>query len=209
MKYRSDIDHTIKENAKELFYKHGPKHVSMDDIAGCSHISKKTLYKLFHNKNDLLQKVVQDLIAKHQEHLEMYRSTAKNAVEEVLKQNAGLNLVCNSIRPSFFYELEVFFPDIWGELELYKLKIHNGIKANLLRGKEEGLYRKDLNTQFIADIRMEQLANVLRPDVTSEITVLYLRSIITEKGKNLLDKYLNNESGHTRLTAENKTNNSK
>jgi AcrR family transcriptional regulator len=180
----------IKDIARELFFKYGPKRVSMDDIAEGTGISKKTLYQNFHSKNDLVHEVVAGLIQSHIQHSQTIQLSASDAIEEVLTQDGGLSLMCNSIRPRFFYELEVYFPDIWNDLEKYKLRIQDHIQKNLLRGKEEGLYRDDLNIPLVSYLRMQLLANALRPELTHENTVLYLRSITSEKGKKLLDKYL-------------------
>ena len=46
------------EKSTELFLAYGIQHVSMDDIADKCGISKKTIYKFFENKNDLLLHII-------------------------------------------------------------------------------------------------------------------------------------------------------
>jgi len=201
MKSNNNLKEQVKEKAAELFFQYGPKDVSMDEIAERSGISKKTIYQFFHSKTDIVEAVVDSLIRSHDQLFEIVSSSADNAIEEVLKQDAGLTSVCNSLRPRFFYQLEISFPDIWKNLEQYKLKVHRGIEENLRRGKEEGLYRDDLNTAVISDIRLQQLANLLRPHILTnlslttrelidQITLLYLRSISTEKGRQQIQAYI-------------------
>ena len=201
MKNNNNLREHVKGKAAALFFQHGPRHVSMEEIAERSAISKKTLYQLFHHKHSIVQEVVDDLVRSHDQLFETSLSISYDAIDEVLKQDAGLTLVCKSLRPSFFYELEMFFPDIWKQLEEYKLKVHRGIENNLRRGKEEGVYREDLDISLISDLRLQQVANLLRPNILTnlglnitvlvdEITLLYLRAISTEKGRKQLQKYI-------------------
>jgi AcrR family transcriptional regulator len=201
MKNNDNLKEQVKEKAAELFFQYGPRHVSMDEIAESSGISKKTLYQMFQSKTDIVQEVVDSLIQSHEQLFETLRLSANDAIDEVLKQDAGLTSVCKSLRPRFFYELEIFFPGIWNQLEEYKLKVHRGIEVNLRRGKEEQLYREDLNIHVISDLRLQQVANLLRPhiltnlslnlrELVDEITLLYLRSISTEKGRKQLQTYI-------------------
>jgi AcrR family transcriptional regulator len=195
----------IKEKARKLFFAYGLKSVSMDDIANQCGISKKSIYQFFEDKNDIVDAVVDDLIRSHDHLFKTAQSTAKDAIDEVLKQDAGFSLVCEGIRPSFLYELENSFPDSWDTLEQYKLKIQKHIIDNIYRGKEEGLYRENINTKLNSDLRLHQEVNLLKPSVLTslnlsvkqladEFTGLYLHAICTEKGKKLLEKYLNEKS---------------
>ena len=205
MKNINNLKEHVKEKAAELFFRHGPKHVSVDDITLHSGISKKTFYKLFHSKTDLVKEAADSLIQSHNQLFETVRSSANDAIEEVLNQDTGQTLVCKSVRPRFFYELELFFPDIWKQVEKYKLKVRRGIEDNLRRGKEEGLYREDLNIPVISDLRLQQVANLLRPhiltnlslnlrELVDKLTLFYLRGISTEKGSKQLQKYIEERS---------------
>lgn len=199
---KTNTDEWIKEKAKELFSQHGVKSISMDDIARQSGLSKKTIYQFFSNKNELVYAIVEDFIQFYEQLFEISRNSAGDAVEEVLKQDNALMKMWSGIRPSFIYELEKYFPDVFELLNEYKAYILDSIVTNLKRGKEENVYRDDIDIAFISDLRMHQLANVMKPELLTsyplnidhlagEFTVLFLHSITTEKGKKLLYKYLN------------------
>jgi len=173
----------------------------MDDIAGVAGVSKKTIYKSFEDKHELVNSVVRDLILSHDRLFEESRVTAQNAIDEVIRQDSGPLEILTNIRHSFFYDLEKFFPSAWDEIERYKLRLHNSIIRNLEWGTHEEFYRYDIDKTFIADLRLYQLGNCLQPQFITtqkwglrrlllEFTRLYLYSITTEKGKNLLDVYL-------------------
>ena len=71
------------------------------------------------------------------------------------------------------------------------------IKKNLERGKAEGLYREDLETDFVAQFRLNQLVSAFDEKayplvafsvqkIICKLTSLYLNSICSEKGKQLI-----------------------
>jgi TetR/AcrR family transcriptional regulator, cholesterol catabolism regulator len=205
MKSNSNLREDIKQKAKELFLKYGPRNVSMDDIADGLGTSKKTVYHLFQNKHAIVQEVVDDLVRAHNQLFENCRRESNDAIDEILKQEDGLSETCRSVRPSFFDELEKYFPDTWKQLQSYKLKVYRSIEDNLRRGKDEGLYLEDLNLPVIADMRLQQVVNILRPEALTnislnirelidEFTLFYLRAISTEKGRKQIRKYLDERS---------------
>ncbi|WP_244183272.1 TetR/AcrR family transcriptional regulator [Polaribacter sejongensis] len=58
------MENRIINKSAEMFLKHGFKSVTMDDIALEMGISKKTIYKYFKNKKELIKIVITQLIEK-------------------------------------------------------------------------------------------------------------------------------------------------
>ncbi|OQP60120.1 hypothetical protein A3860_34905 [Niastella vici] len=199
----------IKEKSKELFFSYGLRSISMDDLTNLSGIPKRIIYRHFEDKNALVRAVVKDLIESHERFFNTCKASAKDAIDEVIKQNSEPFEIWTPIRPRFFFDLENFFPGPWNDLEHYKLKMLEGIVRNLKWGREEGLYSAHLNEVFIAEVRLHQLVNCLQPQLVEtkkwsihkfvvEFTRLYLHSIATEKGEKLLNSYLESNGLHHR-----------
>ncbi|MBO9203818.1 MULTISPECIES: TetR/AcrR family transcriptional regulator [Niastella] len=194
-------DDLIKEKSKEMFFSYGLRSISMDDVANLSGISKRIIYRYFEDKNALVRAVVKDLIQSHKRFFDTCQASAKDAIDEVIKQNSEPFEIWTPIRPRFFFDLENFFPGPWNDLELYKLIMLEGIVRNLKWGREEGLYSDQVSMVFIAEVRLHQLVNCLQPQLVEtkkwsihkfvvEFTRLYLQSITTVKGEKLLNSYL-------------------
>ncbi len=199
---KNNIKELIKEKAGELFFSYGLKSISMENIAKKTGVSKRTIYEFFEDKNELVNEIVHDLVRSYSTLFKSSRSTSEDAIDEVIKQDDELLEIWTKIRPGFFYELERTFPETAEKLEQYRLIILKGIIVNLRRGKEEGNYREDIDISLVSDLRFHQLMNVTKPKLMTshelnvtqlarEYTVLYLHAITTEKGKKLLDRYLN------------------
>ena len=148
MKHRNTAE-LIKQKSRHLFFKYGLKSVSMEDIAKDCGISKKTIYEFYKNKHAIVDSIIDELIQTHRQLFEKIRLNAENAIDEVLKQDAGVSHVCIGIRPSFLSELEDLFTDAWKKLEHYKIDIHKGIVDNLERGKREALYMENIDINII------------------------------------------------------------
>jgi len=55
---KKDIPIEIIEAAKELFFKHGFKRISIEDICNKANVSRRTFYVYYENKTDLLIKLL-------------------------------------------------------------------------------------------------------------------------------------------------------
>jgi len=198
--------------ARDLFFSYGLKSVSMDDLARMSCTSKKTIYQHVADKNELVDRVVEDLIRSHKEAMDQSGEAAKDAVHELVLKSRVPFVTLASINWNFFYELEKFFPAAWQKLIAHRQQVMlPSIIKNLERGIAEGLYREGLDTQFTALIRLQQIATALNPkDFTqtttdalklmNSLTEFYLHGIVTTKGKRLINTYLknNNEDGSSK-----------
>ena len=175
----------------------------MDDISRDAAISKKTIYKSFEDKNQLVQRLVGDLLLCFKKHLDECKNEAENPIEEViLFSQTPLNLI-GKISPTFFFELKKFFPAIWKMIEeLNKNVLVPFIAQNIRKGIDADLYRPGIDIPFAANLRLQQITSVF--DVKTfadslvgptrlvmQLTEFYQHAIATQKGKRLINKYLN------------------
>jgi len=197
------MEELIVKKAKDLFFSYGLKGVSMDDIAKHAGVSKKTIYKSFEDKNQLVQRLVSDLLRCYEQAIEQCKTEANDAIDEViLFTQIPFNTVA-VINACFFYELEKFFPSVYELIVEYRQKVLiPTVIANLKKGIDEAVYRPNLDLPFIADVRIQQVLTALNPKTFTsrqqqgntlilQLSELYLHAIATEKGKKLINKYLN------------------
>src|SRR4051812_35262928 len=111
------MEELIVTRAKELFFSYGIKSVSMDDISRKGAISKKTIYKCFEDKNELVERLVCELLLGFKTGLEHSTKQAENAIEELICSSHATIDSISSINPAFFYDLKKFFPSLWKLIE--------------------------------------------------------------------------------------------
>lgn len=192
----------ILDDSVQLFLKLGIRSVTMDDVARELGISKKTLYKHVNNKTELVDQGVKKTFSKIMDDVHDIASTTDNAIDELFKIDEYFDNMMRSQHPAMMYQLKKYHTETFSWLEESKVKFILGTtKNNLKRGTEQGLYRPDINHEYIAYIYLSH-ALVLESEVIPEAVcessgyhrahvVYHIRGIGTQKGLEYLEQKLN------------------
>ena len=192
----------IQQKARELFMRYGFRSVTMDEIAGQTGISKKTLYQFFEDKDALVEAVMRSELDYMQTQCTKQMKEAENAIEEIFLDMDAMEVVMDAMNPQIVFDLEKFYPKTFEKFKKHKNNfLLDIIKKNLERGIEEEVYRNDFDVDIIARFRLESAFLIFNPElfphikyslnkVSTEIYYHYLHGIATPKGKKLIDKYI-------------------
>ncbi|WP_291150690.1 TetR/AcrR family transcriptional regulator [Flavobacterium sp. UBA7680] len=191
----------LLEAAKELFFMHGIKRVTVDDI--CRHIgvSKKTLYLFFKNKEELIECLLEKNLNEHKKEFEQIFKKSNNSIQEIILLMEHLAVMFSEINPYVFYDLQKYHPDVWKQFKEFKETfLFQIIVKNLEKGIQEDLYRHKINIEILARLRIEETQMALNPlifhkekykisDIQIELLDHFLHGITTLKGHKLINKY--------------------
>ena len=159
----TDLRSKILKTAGELFFKFGIRSVSIDDICNELHISKKTFYNVFKQKDEL---VVEMLNAMHQKKEKDYQSVLDSSVNVLdLLMQSFKKLRHHSVEKhlAFGYDLEKFYPELWHERQIMLKEMDLKYMAQMLRtGIEQGMYREDLNIEATSLLLANLIPNILK-----------------------------------------------
>ena len=193
----------IIENAAELYNKVGIKSISMDDVARELGISKKTLYQHISDKKELVRKVCEYELKKKRKAFMQIAERSRNAVEEIIEVNKLVLHLIKDHSPTKFYDLKKYYPDIYKQIRREQREnMFRAMVANLRKGKEEGLFREDLDEVVIAKLYISRVEYPLESDLLSaeEFTsprfiiqsfIYHIHGIANEKGLELVESYMN------------------
>jgi AcrR family transcriptional regulator len=191
----------ILTHAAALFMRNGIKSVSMDDIAADLGMSKKTLYKTFTNKDEIVLAVMTTHLCQAQGECALVASSAADAVQEMLTISAWADQQFSNIHPSIFHDLRKYYPTAWTLFRAHKNGfILEQITRNLRRGIAEGLFRADLDVDVLARLNLAQIELAFDPDlyppaqfapvrVNKVFDEHFLLGVATLKGHRLFNKY--------------------
>lgn len=191
----------IVTGARELFFRHGMKSVTMDDLAAHLAISKKTLYQYYDDKDELIYEITMQEIRFHADEVNAIREQAKDSIEEILLAMQIMSRMMNKISPTVFYDLQKYYQRSWKRFTEFKNhQMCDFIEENLRRGIRQGLYRKELNLKIMARLRLEELQMGFNPEifppdrfnifeVQMSMMEHFLFGITTMKGYGLIEKY--------------------
>ena len=198
-----EIKDRILNHTQALFMRNGIKSVSMDDIAADLAMSKKTLYKWFENKDQIVQAAMSRHLGSTQSECTAMIQSATSAIDELFQMLAWIKQEFGNVHPSIFYDLRKFHPGTWQLWQAHKNEfILSQIVQNLRRGIAEGLFRADLDVDVLARLRLAQIELQFDPDlfpprefanerVSVALLEHFMLGVATLKGHKLINQYRN------------------
>jgi AcrR family transcriptional regulator len=192
----------ILEKSNELFLNLGFKSVTMDEIAASLGVSKKTIYKYFKNKTELIDTVTHRIFDTICSGIDDICELELNPIEELfsIKRLVLDNLKDEKSSPQ--YQLQKYYPKIYASLKQKQFHVmQDCVINNLKKGVEIRLYRETINLEFISRIYFNGMIGIKDKDLFpltdySMNTLMnyyleyHLRGICTEKGIQQLENQL-------------------
>ena len=198
---KTSIENRIIIESGLLFFKHGIRSITMDQIASTLGISKKTIYQHYKDKESLVRSFTNLELFEQEKEMQLIRLQSIDAIDEMLKVMIHLENFFGRVNPSVFYDLQKYHPESWKSFTQFKEKILIGfVEENIKSGIKKELYRKELQIKLIARLRIEEVEMGMNPsifppnkfkliDVQISLIDHFLHGIVTIKGFKLIQKY--------------------
>ncbi len=186
----------IVEQSEEKFFKDGFYKTTMDEVASELGMSKKTIYKFFPSKDDLIMAIAKHFMNRMKRKILPALNSDKNAIEklgELIKILAGVSEKISSKRME---EMKRHFPQIWNEIDSFRTKMmFENITRVIDQGKAEGLF-VDYPTSIVMNMLVASIRSVVNPDfiLNNNFSIIeaarfafkiLICGIVTEKGKKI------------------------
>ena len=192
----------IISKSEELFLSLGFKSVTMDDIANAIGISKKTIYAHFSNKTELVEVVTFSVLDHISEGIDQINAASVNPIEELYDIKLFVLNYFKNERVSPQHQLKKYYPQIFERLKLKQFeKMHSSVENSLKTGMTIGLFRPDIDVDFISRMYFNVMTGIrdisIFPENRFDKNYLFesyleyhLRAIVTKTGLNLLNNYI-------------------
>lgn len=190
----------ILEFCENHFMKYGFHKTTMDDIAKELRISKKTIYKHFQTKIDLVRAVFIRIRNDLAGQIEMIVNGEGNAIIKLYRIIELFSKRSSVISHNWLDDLRYYAPDIWQEIDDFRVKMmQKNIILLLNQGKTEGLI-EDYPNSIIVGIIISSIQGVVKPEfvVNNNISLskagtmtldIVFSGILTKKGRKLFKQY--------------------
>jgi len=197
MDYRQKI---IEEGAM-MFRTYGIRAVTMDMLASQLGISKRTIYEVFSDKNELLKGVLAWMLERQRELMSRIFSESDNVIEAIFKMLDMMMDHFHKMSPAFQMDMKRLHRDLGKNPgESFDLPYFSNNSDILKRGIGEGVFRDDIDVEItnkclLEVARVSNDTNVFPPDnfenkdVIRSFYINYLRGISTQKGLDLINFY--------------------
>ena len=182
--------------ARQHFFAHGFRRVTMDDLAGELGMSKKTLYASFPTKTDLLRAVLLDKFRRVEVDLQRIAAGfSKDMLDSLRQLLASLQRHTEEIQPPFVRDIRREAPQMFELVQTRRRQVIQTYFGSLLdECRKAGIVRKDVSTRLIIEIllgateaimnpaRMAELRLTPRTGYSTIINVVF-EGVLTEKGR--------------------------
>lgn len=201
---KENVRELILRTALEQFTSRGIKDVKMDDIASMLSISKRTIYELFNDKEQLLFEALKLHNEKILQEGKQIVRKASHTLEIILNLYDKYVDILSNINKKFFTDLKKY-PDICKSKRHNEEQNDKKFVAWIEMGRKEGLFREDANLEIFSYILRQNLETIFTVNMDSEknelskfstqelgrtLIVFYLRGISTPKGQEIIENYL-------------------
>ena len=192
----------IISKSEELFLSLGFKSVTMDDIANAMGISKKTIYTHFSNKTALIEVVTFSILDHISEGIDTINAASVNPIEELYDIKLFVMNYFKNERVSPQHQLKKYYPEIFERLKIKQFeKMHSSVENSLKMGMYSGLFRPDIDINFISRLYFNGMTAIrdisIFPESDFDKNYLFesyleyhLRAIVTNEGLNLLNNFI-------------------
>ncbi len=198
----------IIATAEELYNTAGIKALSMNNLAATMRMSKKTIYRCFVSKSDLIASIATKRIEQTKCALEEKKISAKNSLQETFTAWHLLDEFIVSLNMVNLQQLPKYFDQAIKQVNEFKQDfLYRHFKSNIERGITEELYRANLRPEIISRHMIDILFMPRNPlifdrfhvpgvEIDNQLLTFHLYGLATVKGAGLIRKYKNESLAH-------------
>ncbi len=184
----------IIEHTEEKFFRDGFYKTTMDEIASELRMSKKTIYKFFPSKDELIKAIAKFFMNRMKSKIVPALQSDKNAIEKLDDLINILAKASDKISAARMEELKRHYPSIWNEIDNFRTEMMFGNITKVIdQGKDEGLFI-DYPTNIIMNVLVASVRSIVNPDfiMNNNYSIIeaaryafriVITGILTNKGK--------------------------
>jgi len=169
MNTETEIRDRIISFAREHFLHEGFSKVTLDEIAAELGMSKKTLYKYFEDKEDLLRAGVEENLRKISREIETITASNDPFAEKLARVMMIIGKQMSRLSRGAMLDMQKFTPELWNQIETFrKDQIFNKIGKMMAHAREENVFRPYINEQILTLMIINCVQGILNPEVLSQ-----------------------------------------
>ena len=195
-----DNRNRIIEGAAKLFRTYGIRSVTMDSIASHLGMSKRTIYEVFSDKDELLISVLQWMTEKQKALMKKIIDDSENAIVAIFSLLESSRDHFQDMSPAFQADLKkYYYEELINRSDKYNMPDYRNNKQVIERGIKEKLFREDINPDLVnrclyslgrstMDFELYPFEDFSRREVIKNVFINYMKGISTIEGVELINK---------------------
>jgi AcrR family transcriptional regulator len=160
------IREIILKRAAEQFFSRGYSRVTTQEIAARAGISKKTLYRHFGSKHELLRQVMHLQMEEMRLRLEaVFDEPALDFITRTRKLLEMINDLFSRVGSGLIQDIYRFAPELWQEIDDFRRRhFFQRLEQHILRGHARGLIRADIDPDLVVRVLLHNIQHLVAPE---------------------------------------------
>jgi AcrR family transcriptional regulator len=152
------MEQQILDSVHQVFTTQSISRYTMDDLSTQMGISKKTLYRFYPSRQELVDQVCKRVAEEYEESMQPWDNPGISNLKKLLGLISNVVGFCKRVSPEFFQDLRRYYPVQYIELNLKLEQSLTGRIQQLLEdGIQEGVFRTSLHPALVMSIWQQHL----------------------------------------------------
>jgi len=189
----------ILARADERFLREGFARISVDDLTSDLSMSKKTFYKVFRSKEDLVEQLIMRALGSVALSLEKVMTGELTFPERIRAFMSIIPIIAHRVDSPLARDIQRHLPSVWSKVEEFRGKrMATYLTAVFQQGQAEGYIRSDVPIRLLVMAVIAAVQSIVRPMVLAEesfstreavagIFALFLHGSLTDAGRSAID----------------------
>jgi len=141
----------IIQTGQKLFFKHGIRRVTVEEICKEANVSKMTFYKHFKNKNELVKDITRLIVEVQLKKYREFMDRTDITFEEKIRMTIEMKMEGTSdISAAYFDDYVIHSdPELASFIQTESAKVYKEVLKDYMEAQERGDIRKDIKPEFI------------------------------------------------------------
>ena len=188
--YKKALKGRILKAAMKAFTERGVKAVKMDDVAQMLGISKRTLYEIYKDKEELLYQGVVQADQDYKKSMSIFVNGASSVMDVIIESYQRRVVRKGSVNPLFYDDIQKY-PTVVEYLNNERKHAYGQLLDFMQRGVNEGYFRNDVDYKLVVQLSYAINNYIMTQHLLSQFNIqqvfanmilVPLRGICTEKG---------------------------
>ena len=178
----------------------GVRAFTVESLAKRLAMSKKTIYKFFPTKEKLIRSIMQFVFTQINSTFQRVMADESNPAVQFIKIMETITKFAGKAPLNKIAELKSLYPDIWKEIESFRLSHQEDFYTILYNAQEQGLARDDINMRSASIIYINIINSTFQPEffLKNDLAIgetirgfvqVVARGIFTDKGLKAIKGY--------------------
>lgn len=145
----------------------------MDEFAQSMGMSKKTIYKFFPSKDELIREITHGKMTSiHQSCLKWHEDKSIDFMDRIRGITAQVSSEMRSMKPQFYLDLQRTMPDVWKEVDQFRSeRILQDFSEMIREGVSLGVFRDDINIEVLVLMYSNAMQSIINPEILAKLPI--------------------------------------